>query len=430
MHQDSRWTRAPVLRSTALLFLAAGAVALSSTGVIAGSKSSVPLSSSAPSVLPGGLGPDSYFLRMWGWGVDDGTSDFQVCTRDCQAGDWGSGVGQLYNPRGLALDPTGRVAVVDQYNYRVQFFSADGAYLSQYGSSGPAELQFGKPRDIAFDTSGNAYIADTNNQRVQVIDSSGTFVRTWGWGVDTGTPGLQTCTSSCQAGIQGSGNGQFYDPAGIFVTAAGHVWVADMRNNRLQRFDQYGTYQDQIGAGGSATLANPTDLADDGQGNFVILDEGNHRIVRRRMSDYGFVDMWGWGVLDGASRLQVCTSSCQVGLQGNGEGQFGSITGVAVDRKRGLIYISDVNNDRVNIFNTAGSYVGLWGSNGSAEGQFSHAAAVATDSSGHVYVTDEQNNRVQKHFLGTLNIIVADSPVANPSALLAPPAHVFTASRW
>ncbi len=347
---------------------------------------------------------------MWGWGVDGSGTELQVCTRDCEAGTSGTGNGQLNNPRGIAIDPSGRIVVVDQYNYRIQLFSADGAYLSQYGSSGAAEMQFGKPRDIAFDASGNAYIADTNNQRVQVVDSTGTFVRMWGYGVDDGTAGLQVCTGSCEAGIQGSGNGQFNDPAGIFVTSAGAVVVADTRNNRLQQFTQNGAFQGVIITAGSGALSNPTDLEDDGAGNLIILDEGNHRVIRRQMGTYAFTDMWGWGVLDGASRLQVCSSGCQVGLQGSGEGQFNSITGVAVDRARGLIYISDVNNDRVNIFNSAGAYVGMWGSNGTAEGQFSHAAGVAADGSGHVYITDEQNYRVQKFLVGSLDIFVADSP--------------------
>jgi hypothetical protein len=366
---------------------------------------------------------------MWGWGVDSGTpSGLETCTHDCGAGFSGLNDGQLYNPRGIAIDPSGRVAVVDQYNYRIQLFSPSGAYLAKYGSSGAAEMAFGKPRDIAFDSSGNAYIADTNNQRVQVVDSSGNFVRTWGWGVATGAAQLEVCTGTCQAGIQGGSNGQFHDPAGIFVTSFGAVLVADTRNDRVQQFTPDGVFQGVLSTTGSGPLLEPTDMEEDSKGNLVILDEGNHRVVRRVMGTYGFVDAWGWGVVDGSSRYQICTSACLPGLQGDAGGQFNSITGIAVDEKRGFIYVSDVNNDRVSIFNVNGEFIGLWGTNGTAEEQFSHAASVAVDAAGNVYVTDEQNHRVQKQRVGSLETIVAEMFDLN-LRLLAPLPRLPSAAR-
>ena len=46
-------------------------------------------------------------------------------------------------------------------------------------------------------------------------------------------------------GSPGSGNGQFAIPAGVAVSPTGQVYVADLNNNRLQRFDADGTYQTQ-----------------------------------------------------------------------------------------------------------------------------------------------------------------------------------------
>jgi DNA-binding beta-propeller fold protein YncE len=218
-------------------------------------------------------------------------------------------------------------------------------------------------------------------------------------------------------------NGQFNDPAGIFVSSLGAILVADTRNDRIQQFTPQGDFVGYLVSTGSGPLSNPTDLEEDGAGNLVILDEGNHRIVRRRMPTYSFVDAWGWGVSDGSARYQICTSGCLNGLSGAGDGQFSSTTGVAVDKKRGLLYVSDLNNDRVNIFDTSGGFLGMWGSNGTAEERFSHAAGVAADASGHVYVADEQNHRVQKQLVGSLLGFVADSTIARPSILLAPPAR-------
>src|SRR5215208_1621380 len=43
-------------------------------------------------------------------------------------------------------------------------------------------------------------------------------------------------------GSQGSGQGQFQVPRGIDVAPGGDVYVADMQNNRVQRFTAEGKY--------------------------------------------------------------------------------------------------------------------------------------------------------------------------------------------
>jgi DNA-binding beta-propeller fold protein YncE len=86
---------------------------------------------------------------------------------------WGSSVrrsgnGQFNNPQGLAVYSSGNVYVADTSNNRVQKFSSDGKYLTQWGSYGDAGTgQFSYPHGIAADSSGNVYITNWGDDRVQ-----------------------------------------------------------------------------------------------------------------------------------------------------------------------------------------------------------------------------------------------------------------------
>jgi len=101
------------------------------------------------------------------------------------------------------------------------------------------------------------------------------------------------------------------------------------------------------------------------------------------------------------------------GTNGSNPSQFDSPWGVAVD-SAGNVYVTDQNNDRVEKFTSTGAYVTAWGcttaasgcSSGSGPGEFHRPLGIAVDSSGNVYVTDYTNNRVEK-FTSTGHYITA-----------------------
>ncbi len=149
-------------------------------------------------------------------------------------------------------------------------------------------------------------------------------------------------------GVQGGAEGQFQSPQGVAV-APGEVFVADAYNSRIQAFDLLG--------------------------NFSLT--------------------WGWGVRDGGSMRESCTSSCRPGIAGPGYGQIRTATGIAA--AKGYVYVADFQNSRIQRFraNAKGAVV-TWGSFGGGNTQFKNPAAVAADTSGHVYVADTGNNRIKK----------------------------------
>jgi hypothetical protein len=176
------------------------------------------------------FGAEGEFLEAWGAGVADGeTLAAQTCTSRCFTGlAAGVGPGEFDFPVGVAVDndvlsPSfSDVYVGDARNYRVEEFSAQGAFIRMIGG-GVNETK---------DKTAGASEAEKN----LCTDASGDV---------------------CTAGTAGGGQGQFaIEPEAIAVGPDGTVYVGD--ENRVQEFNAEGAYQGQIpliGAGGVEALA-------------------------------------------------------------------------------------------------------------------------------------------------------------------------------
>jgi phosphodiesterase/alkaline phosphatase D-like protein len=142
-------------------------------------------------------------------------------------------------------------------------FATVGRYVfsTDFGSAGSGDGQLKEPKDVAVNnTNGDIYVADTGNHRVVKFDSAGHFLAAWGWGVSDGSPASEVCTSGCQAGISGSGLGQFATPYFVAVDnsngpSAGDVYVADTAGKVVQKFDPSGHLVTSFGSGGAETYS-------------------------------------------------------------------------------------------------------------------------------------------------------------------------------
>ena len=108
--------------------------------------------------------------------------------------------------------------------------------------------------------------------------------------------------------------------------------------------------------------------------NFILVSD-NHRIQRISM--------------DGD-----CIAS--VGEKGSGPLQFNEPASIAISPITGEVYIADRINYRIQVLNPDLTFSHSFGSEGSANGQFKYLCDIAIDSQGVVYVTDCDNNRIQK----------------------------------
>jgi RHS repeat-associated protein len=196
-------------------------------------------------------------------------------------------------------------------------------------------------------TAGNLYIVDRGANRIEEFTPAGSFLRAFGWGVSDGASRFEICTTTCQVGIAGSGNGQFSNPSSVAIGTGGTVWVSDSSNNRIQAFSEAGEYRRQVGGLGSAPgqFNTPNGIAAGPQETLWVVDMGNHRVQ----------------VLNEAGEYQT-----QFGSSSN----FAEVTGIAVSSSW-EVWLAD----------TAGgqpSYLEKWSAPAATEGSQLNPSAGST----------------------------------------------------
>jgi DNA-binding beta-propeller fold protein YncE len=161
-------------------------------------------------------------------------------------------------PTGVAFAPGGEFYVADGYtNSRVVKFGRDGVFQKQWGKNGTADGEFRTVHDVAVDSNGRVYVADRENHRVQVFDAEGTLITKW---TDVGSPwGLyyvakENAIYMCDGyanrvtklntegqilgvlGSYGKTPGKFDFAHNIAVDSTGAIYVAEIKNWRVQKF--------------------------------------------------------------------------------------------------------------------------------------------------------------------------------------------------
>jgi RHS repeat-associated protein len=271
-------------------------------------------------------------------------------------------------------------------------------YASAFGAKGTGAGQFGSLSGDAIDASKNVWAVDPANNRIEKFSSSGAFSEAIGFGVSNGEAKLETCTSSCQAGIAGSSAGQFSDPTAITV-AGGDIYVADYGNHRVEKFTETGEYVTAFGSKGTGAgqLEGPVSVAVNASGDVWVGDKTNDSVSEFSPSA-GFLKTIGFGVISpGEDKFEICIGigeGCKPGIPGSGAGQFDVVRGITVSGS--TLYVADSGDNRVESFNEKGEYSGTFGSKGTGNGQFSEPTAITTSpTNGYLYVLDSGNDRVE-----------------------------------
>ncbi|MBI5710473.1 MAG: NHL repeat-containing protein [Candidatus Eisenbacteria bacterium] len=211
-------------------------------------------------------------------------------------------------PRGLALDGSGHLLVVDQLASYVDVLDYRGYSVGRL----ELPLQRGNINDgpgaVTVTRAGLILVA-TRGDSGRVHQFAPDFTRLGAWGVPGSEPGRLTGVMGMAVTPDGSvvivspttefavqvfsengrfiqgfgrheiGEGNFSFPSGVAVTNDGRIWVTDELRQVVQVFDASGKYVGAVGSGGRAPgeFLYPSALASDGDSLLAVAERVGNR---------------------------------------------------------------------------------------------------------------------------------------------------------
>ncbi|MDB5181946.1 MAG: putative haloacid dehalogenase-like hydrolase family protein, partial [Candidatus Saccharibacteria bacterium] len=331
----------------------------------------------------------------------------------------------LNNPEGTAVDGSRHLLyVADTNNHRVLVYAlnTDNSlpdYKADYvvgqagfsatnpnrGGSSPAINSLRSPSRVAVElASGNVYVSDTGNNRVlifaavTIIDPNALHVI-----------GASNFTTTNANGTVS--NTQMLSPAGVAFSGSGgtlKIYIADRDFNRVLIFNQIttdgqgavnvlgqGTFIESSAALSQNGMASPAGLHYSGAGYLYVADSSNNRVL-----------VWTSPITGNGQNANLVLG--QTWFYSNGSGASSSTFNRPADivvTTNGNTYVSDSNNNRVLVWNTAITTSGQAANLVLGQSSFSGTSQGATPTrenyplglaaaGSYLYISDSQNNRV------------------------------------
>jgi DNA-binding beta-propeller fold protein YncE len=212
-----------------------------------------------------------------------------------------------------------------------------------------------------------------------------------------------------------------WSPNGVAVDSKGRVYVADSRVGAIFIFNTESKDLDMIKHGRDANFGVIIGLAMDDNDRLFVSDaklshvlvfDANHKLEATIRG--GMVEPSGLAI-DVDNRLLYVVDTEQdivlvfdadnynlirkIGVPGKkhtltGPGEFAKPTGAAVDAE-GNVFVTDLLNNRVEVFDADGGFIREFGKHGDGPGNFSRPKGIAVNSDGFVWVADAMLDRLQ-----------------------------------
>lgn len=314
----------------------------------------------------------------------------------------GHAPGQLIAPYDARFSPDGKtVYVADTGNERIAVWTLSGTtatFSTDIGSRCPkscpppppsGNLYFNALRRVVVDSSGNVWVADF-----------------WGSGLHEIDPTTTPATSLLEWGGTAAPAPGFAQAFGVAVSSDGTTYGVDRLNQRVERFNANGAYQNDEGQRGvgPGSYSWPESVAVAPDKTVWVADSRNDR-----MFHYS---------------ADLSTLLATVGGSSTGgsppPGLFSNIDGVAVDPS-GTVWADDTSNNRVQMYdpstNTFAAF-GIRGTGTTGSAQFIAPQGIAVTGSV-VYVADTGNNRIEEldHSGNILNVSAISVGLSGPQGV-------------
>jgi sugar lactone lactonase YvrE len=355
-------------------------------------------------------------------------------------GDGGMAASAMIGVTGAMAYCGGQEYFADLFNYVIRKIDSNGrittfAGTGQFGYSGdggPAiYARFGRVLGLACRTGGGLYVSDSDNRAVRIIDANGT-INTWWWGfsfptgiTELGSQNVVAVSDSSYNVVWGlSATAKVLDGAGVpdnlndprgLAFLNGYLYIADRGNNVIRVVDQNGH-----GSIAPLPTNQPAGLAADSSNNYLYVGNiGNFTVTRATVNG------------STVSSPATIAGNGTLSLSGNGgpanQAQLGNPYAVAVDSS-GDLFIADNQNEVIRKVDPAGTITTIAGSGvagNSGDGGPALAAklndprGVAVAANGDVYISDTGNSsvRVVDHRTGLISTILTGLYLARALAV-------------
>ena len=212
----------------------------------------------------------------------------------------------------------------------------------------------GEPHGLAVDSKGKLYVADSKVGAIFIFDPE---------------------THDTEMIMNGR-HANFAMIMGLAVDDSDKLFVADSQSHAVLIFGANHRQESVLREG----MVNPTGLAIDTENRFLyVADIGLDQVLVYDADNFNLIRKIGTpGTKHTSSK----------------PGDFSKPTGVAVD-KEGNVYVADMLNARIEIFDADGNFIRTFGKRGDGPGYFAMPKGVAVDTDGHIWVTDSMQNRIQ-----------------------------------
>ncbi len=328
----------------------------------------------------------------------------------------GGGEQQFVSPEYLTKASDDSIWVTDWNQKRLQHFTSSGTFVAVTGNSGTTAGKFANPYSMDFDSSGNMYVLDSTG-RVQKFDLDGNYLST---PIASGNVGdsayhvkIQPTTQNILVsngvtvsvfnpagtlintiGTQGlnggaSGDGDFNQARGMAFDSLGFLYVTDLFNGRVQKFDL--THLSDVDFPTTYNGGYVTKFSVMGFVEQITIDSSNNIYVSspETAAENGFtlqVDKYNTSGVFQATFLDK---------YGTNPDEYYTIGGLYVDAT-GKMYLSDRYYNRIQVYNSDGTFSETIGGPGSDIDQYSNPNyAKINPVSESLVVVDTNNHRLQ-----------------------------------